>query len=423
MYALVDCNNFYASCERVFRPDLERRPVVVLSNNDGCVIARSAEAKALGYEMGEAWHLTRERLERDRVAVFSSNYTLYHDMSRRVVETLRPFSAGFENYSIDESFLTLPDDANLVAVGRSIRRTVRRDTGIPVSVGIAPTKVLAKLANRIAKRSAGADGVFVMPEGAAERRALLASVPVKDLWGIGRQLTLKLGEIGVRTAADLAELRETEARKVMTVVGARIVRELRGESCLSLEEVAPAKKGIGSAKSFGVPLSDMADLREPLTTYVSRIAEKLRAQGSVCGHLRVFLETNPFADGEPQFCPSAGEDLPCPTAYTPELCAVAGRLLERIWRPGFRFKKVGALALEISDDNNVQLSLDGPTPDELQRRQKAMAALDQVNRHFGRGTVRLASNGAKEPFWKMRQAMRSPCYTTDLDELPLALAK
>lgn len=422
MFALIDCNNFYASCERVFQPRLEGRPVVVLSNNDGCVIARSAEAKALGYEMGDAFHLNLDRLKRDGVAVFSSNYTLYHDMSQRVQATLCLFAETLESYSIDESFLHFKPGAAWESLGREIKRTVRKHTGIPVCAGFAPTKVLAKLANRTAKKRAEHGGVFVVPEAGDARDTWLRSFAVGDVWGIGRQLSARLKAAGVCTAYDLSQLSDTSARSMLTVVGARIVMELRGVGCLQIEEIAPDKKGIGSAKRFGTPLEDLDTLHEPLATYVSRIAEKLREQRSVCAHLRVFLETNPFVASDPQYNPTTGCDSATPTNYTPDLCATAAALLRRIYRPGYRYKRVGVMALEVAPEAETQLAFDAPPPEEIDRRRRLMAVMDKLNREHGRGTVRVASAGDKAPHWQMRQAMRSPCYTTRWADVPEAAA-
>lgn len=419
MFALVDCNNFYASCERVFQPRLEGVPVAVLSNNDGCVIARSNEAKALGVEMGDAWHLSREKFARLGVKVFSSNYTLYGDMSRRVRCVLETFAQELEAYSIDECFLRFDPGADWMALGRATRTAVRKWTGIPVSVGFGPTKVLAKLANRTAKKRPEHGGVFVAPEG-AEREAWLRGFGVKDVWGIGSRTEAKLVARGVVTAYDLSVMDDGVARSLMSVVGARIVAELRGVSCLAIEEVAPAKQGMCSAKSFGVPLIELDELREPLAAYVSRLAEKLRAERSVCGHLRVFLETNRFAAGDPQFFPSLGTDLLTPTNFTPQLCEVAGGLLERIYRQGYRFKKVGVMALELGPEGAAQLGFDAPDTVEVERRRRLMAALDGVNRQFGRGSVRVGTAGAASPGWGLRSEMRSPAYTTRWDALPVA---
>ena len=420
MFALCDQNNAYVSSERVFQPRLEGKPVVVLSNNDGCVIARSNEAKSLGYEMGDAYHLNAERLRRDRVEVLSSNYALYHDMSQRVQATLLPFAESLEVYSIDECFMHFRAVSDWLPLGHEIKRTIKAHTGIPVCLGFARTKVLAKLANRTAKKRAQHEGVFLAPEKSIERDEWLRSFAVKDVWGIGRQLTLKLESAGIRSAFELAEVSDRQAKSLMTVVGARIVMELRGESCLAIEELAPAKKGICTAKSFGEPITDLEMLYQPLASYVSRVAEKLRAQRSVCGHLRIFLQTNPFRTEDPQYSPSIGCDLLTPTNFTPELCVTAAKLLDRIYRKGFSYKKVGVMALEIGPENETQMSFDSISPAEVERRRRLMAAVDSINKAHGKGTVRVAAVGAMNPSWSMRQSRCSPHYTTRWTDLPVA---
>ena len=277
MFALVDCNNFYASCERVFNPALRTRPVVVLSNNDGCIIARSAEAKALGLKMGDVYYKVREMLERNNVAVYSSNYTLYGDLSQRVMQTLEQFSPEVEIYSIDEAFLNLDGFADLPELAARIRTTVRQWTGIPVSVGIAPTKTLAKLANNTAKKKAGYNGVCIL-ENAAVWEPVLAAFEVGDVWGIGRQYARLLHGIGVDTALKFAQLPDTWLRKHMSVVGLRTAQELRGQPCIPLELEADLKKGITVSRSFGKRITEYADLAEALCSYVSRAGEKLRRQ-------------------------------------------------------------------------------------------------------------------------------------------------
>ncbi len=415
MFALVDCNSFYCSCERVFNPKLDGQPVVVLSNNDGCVVARSEEAKARGIAMGEVWHLARPELKQG-VHAFSSNYTLYGDMSRRVMTTLRDFAERMEIYSIDEAFLGFDSTGDWAGIGRAIRKTVRRHTGIPVCVGFGATKVLAKLANRLAKKRAGYDGVFVWPTAPAEVNALLESVPVQDVWGIGKRLADRLGAHGVATARALRDMDDTKAQRVLAVTGLRIVWELRGISCLELEELAPPKKAICCARGFGVPLSTLEELREPLATYVSVVAEKLRAQKLVAGHVQVFLETNPHTE-ERQYNPGLGHTLDMASNFTPELSALAAGLLKRIHRPGYRFRKVGVLMSDLCAEGEVQSSFDGPSPASIARREKLMATLDEVNRTRGRGAVRLGSAGGSAPAWGMRQALLSRCYTTRWTEL------
>ena len=415
MFSLVDCNSFYCSCERVFAPRLEDQPVVVLSNNDGCVVARSAEAKARGIAMGEVWHLARPELKTG-VHAFSSNYTLYGDMSRRVMTTLRDFAQHLEIYSIDEAFLGYDAHADWPTLGRAIRATVRRHTGIPVCVGFGPTKVLAKLANRLAKKHAHHAGVFVWPADPAAASALLDTVPVSDVWGIGRRLAERLAPLGVTTARALRDLDDTTARRLLAVTGLRVVLELRGLSCLALEELAPPKKAICCAKGFGSPLSTLDELGEPLAAYVSRVAEKLRAQRQVAGFLQVFLETNPHGGG-PQYFPATGCALPMPGNDSGRLAEIAAGLLRRIHRPGFSFRKVGVLASDLSPEAATQLSFDAPPPEVLARRRALMATMDRLNRDHGRATVRLGSAGPTTPAWKMRQANLSPCYTTRWDAL------
>ena len=415
MFALVDCNSFYCSCERVFQPRLESQPVVVLSNNDGCVVSRSNEAKARGIAMGEVWHLAKPELKKG-VHAFSSNYTLYGDMSRRVMMTLRDFAERMEIYSIDESFLQFDSHGDWAPLGVKIRKTVQKHTGIPVCVGFGPTKVLAKLSNKLAKKNAVHAGVFVWPGNSEEADALLSSVPVQDVWGIGRRLSTRLAPLGITTARDLRDLDDTTARRVLAVTGLRIVWELRGVSCLELEELAPAKKAVCCAKGFGVPLSTLDELLEPLASYVSIVAEKLRAQKLAAGHIQVFLETNPHSDGK-QYSTAIGRSLDMATNYTPDLSTLAAELLRAIHRPGYRFRKVGVLVSDLRPEREIQSSFDSPSPEVVSRRQKLMATLDRANRDCGRGTVRLGSAGEHSPRWGMRHEHLSPCYTTRWAEL------
>lgn len=419
MFALVDCNSFYASCEQVFRPDLRGRAVVVLSNNDGCVVARTAEAKQLGIPMGAAWH----QVPRDiaaRTEVFSSNYTLYADMSRRVQAVLSRYAQRIEHYSIDESFLAFSPGPDWASLGREIKATVRRHTGIPVSVGFGPTKVLAKAANKAAKKRQDGAGVTVL-QRPDEIREVLSGMPTAEVWGIGSRLAERLKSVGVETAWQLAELDTQVARKLLSVVGQRIVLELRGTSCLAIEEVVPAKQHICTAKSFGSPLETLDELREPLATYVSRVAEKLRAQRSVCGRISVFLQTNPFQPQLPQLYPGGETVLATPSNFTPELVAAAQAVLTRIYRPGYLWKKVGVMLLDLGPEAEVQSAFDTPVPEIVSKRRKVMTALDELNRVFGRATVSVASAATREPpVWKMRQIRLSPRYTTCWQSLPVA---
>jgi DNA polymerase V len=415
VFALVDCNSFYCSCERVFRPELTAVPTVVLSNNDGCIIALTPEAKALGLKMGDPYFQAKEQLAAHHVAVFSSNYTLYGDFSARVLDTLRPFAQEIENYSIDESFLKFSPGPEWLPLGRTIRTTVKRHTGIPVSVGIAPTKVLAKLANRIAKRRVECAGVFIMPEG-AEREALLAQIPTGDLWGIGRQLTARLAAEGVKTALEMARMNDAAAKRILSVVGLRIVHELRGVSCLEIEDVAPAKKNIVASRSFGAPITTKDEMREAVATYMSRAAEKLRRQNSVTAHIRVFLETNPFNENARQYFGSAAVTLDTATNFMPDLIGAGMRALDACWRDGFRYKKAGVMLFDLHPATELQSAFTTPEPVELARRARAMAAMDGCNRAHGRGAVTLATAGIT-PAWRMRRGMCSPHYTTQWRDL------
>jgi DNA polymerase V len=415
VFALVDCNSFYCSCERVFRPELATVPTVVLSNNDGCIIALTPEAKALGLKMGDPYFQKKELLAAQHVAVFSSNYTLYGDFSARVLDTLRPFAQEIENYSIDESFLKFLPGPEWLPLGRTIRATVKRHTGIPVSVGIAPTKVLAKLANRIAKRRGECAGVFIMPDG-ADREAVLAEIATGDLWGIGRQLAARLAAEGVKTALELARMNDDVAKRILSVVGLRIVYELRGVSCTEIEDVAPTKKNLIASRSFGAAITNQAEMREAVATYMSRAAEKLRRQNSVTAHIRVFVETNPFNENTRQYFGSAGVTLDTATNFTPELIAASMRALDACWREGFRYKKAGVMLFDLHPATELQSSFTTPEPLKLALRARAMAALDDCNRTHGRGAVTLATAGVA-PAWKMRREMCSPHYTTQWRDL------
>lgn len=416
-FALIDCNNFYASCERVFDPSLAGRPIVVLSNNDGCIVARSAEAKALGIGMGVPLFTCRESIRRHEVAVFSSNYALYGDMSARVMATLSGFAPRMEVYSIDEAFLDctgLPGD--LTAHGRRLRETVRRWTGIPVSVGLGPTKTLAKLANRLAKTDPVFDGVLDL-SGRPDREALLSRVAAGDVWGIGRRHAAKLEPYGVRTALDFSRLSREFVRKRLTVTGLHTLLELQGLSCLELASAPPPRKSIVSSRSFGAPVTSKSHLEEALCWHACRAAEKLRRQGGLAASLLVFIQTNTFIAGEPQYAASDTAILPAPTAHAPELARAAASLLERLFRPGYRYKKIGLMLFGIERAGAVQGTLCGPSVAETARRRNLMATLDAVNAKWGRETLRLAGSGLTRP-WAMRQERRSPRYTTAWEELP-----
>ncbi len=412
--ALVDCNNFYASCERVFDPKLIGKPVVVLSNNDGCVIARSEEAKALGIPMGAPAFQNREIFQRHGVAVLSSNYALYGDMSARVMSALRPMVRGMEVYSIDEAFLAIEDNQD-VMFAAELRTRVRRWTGIPVSVGIASTKVLAKIANRLAKKNPALAGVFDLT-ATVDPNEWLARVDCADIWGIGRRRAVRLACGGIHTALDLKQADMTWVRRELGVVGERIARELNGFSCLSLEEMPASKKSIASARSFGRPVESLSELEEALATYTARVAEKLRAGDLLATQIHVFVTTNPFHESAPQYTAGAQASLPEPTDHTSGLISAALALLRKIHRPGLRYKKTGVIVTGLVSGHGVQRSLfEEPT---TYPRKTLDAVVDQLNRRFGTNTVRYAAMGTEQP-WGMRQQLKSRGFTTRWSELPL----
>ena len=418
IFALIDCNNFYASCERVFNPELEGKPVVVLSNNDGCIIARSNEAKALGIKMGEPYFRCKPLIERHLVRVFSSNYALYGDMSQRVMEILSHLEPEVEIYSIDEAFFRLPqaNEESLLENGRNIRATVKKLVGIPVSIGYGPTKTLAKIANRIAKKHPEHGGVFVLPDEGLD--ALLATIEVGDVWGIGRRQTQKLFACGIRTALDLKNGNDTWLRKHLTVTGLRTAMELRGISCLPLEESPPPRKSVTSSRSFGQPVTYLAWLREALSSYIAIAAEKLRVEDLKTGCVQVYLTTNRFREGEPQYANSKTITLPIHTSSTLDLIRYADEVLRQLYRPGYAYKKVGVVLMDLVPAGHVQAHL-FLTPPKGQ--EALMGAMDQINRRWGRDTLHSAAAGFLRP-WKNKQERRSPSYTTSWAELPVVNA-
>ena len=418
VFALVDCNNFYASCEKLFDPTLKDKPVVVLSNNDGCVVARSAEVKALGIPMGVPWFKIQNEAKRYGIVAFSSNYELYADLSNRVVEVLSQFSPNLEVYSIDESFLELSGferlQGGLAAYGAEIRQRVADWLGLAVCVGIGPTKTLAKLANHAAKKNlAGQDGVCdFLSMSPSDLTHLLECIPVGDVWGIGRKITTRLETIGITTALQLREADAETIRTRFSVVVERTVRELRGVSCLNLEEVVPDKQQIMCSRSFGTLVYDRAELEEAVASYVGRAAEKLRGQDALAGALQVHIRTNIFKPEVPQYQKGLTVPLPEATADTRVLTGWALRILKRIYRPGYGYHKAGVMLLDIAPKANQQFSLFVPGGSASARSGKLMAALDDINERYGRGTLRLAAEGV-EKGWQMRRSNLSQGYTTD----------
>jgi DNA polymerase V len=425
MYALVDANSFYASVERVFRPDLAGKPVVVLSNNDGCIVARSKEAKALGIDMQLPYFQIKHVLQRHNVKVFSSNYTLYADMSKRVQQVLRTFAEEMEVYSIDESFLRWngPTPAGWQALGTKIRDTILQWTGLPVGVGIAPTKTLAKLANHLSKRAAGATGIHVLDDDAAATAALEA-VELTDIWGISRGFQRRLNLLGITTPIQLRDASPPRIRKSMGVVGERMVYELRGEPCIPLETVRADKQNICCSRSFGEVTNSWAALREAVSTFTSQAAMKMRLQDLSAARVLVFIQTDIHAPVE-QYSPGTSIPLPSPSNDTRVLARYATACLYSIYRPHHKYKKAGVMLLDLCKRTAVHpvLFKFGDTP----RTHTLMRTVDKINQVHGRGSIRIASAsqlvlGACRT-WHMRSDLRSPRYTTRWDELPVAVAR
>lgn len=407
MYALVDCNNFYVSCERVFNPRLTG-PVAVLSNNDGCVVARSQEVKDLGIPMGAPHFQYRELMERHRVTVFSSNYTLYGDMSDRVMQTLKTFTPDIQIYSIDEAFLYFPSPRDIEYL-QDIRNRVKQWTGIPVSVGMAKTKTLAKMAGSLAKKQKDRNGTVIL----STDDPVFDEFPVEDIWGIGRQYAKFLRSKGIRTAKQLKEAEDGWIRRHLTVVGLRLVLELRGISCLPLEEVPPAKKSVICSKSFGRPITDFEELCEATASYVARAAEKIRMQDSLATYLSVFAVINDRRDSSyPTY--QNGQDLPEPTSYTPALITQAKRLLKDLYLEGESYRKTGVFLGGLVPQDHYQ-------PDFFHtlsaKHEKLMRLMDDMNADFGKCVLRSAAEGKAASSWGMQRKMRSPCYTTKWSDI------
>ncbi len=411
--ALIDCQAFYCSCEQVFRPDLKGRPVIVLSNNDGCVVAANREAKALGVPMFAPVYPYEALIHRHGIAVFSSNYTLYGDMSRRVMTTLEGFSHQVERYSIDEAFLVAPSgEPDLAAYGERIRRTIAKHTGLPVRVGIGPTKALAKVAQRLAKRG---DGLLVLDDPAAITRAL-ETTPVEEIWGVGPAHAARLRAAGILTARQLRDADDHWIRSQLTVVGLRLVHELRGQASLGWELSPPPKQEICVSRAFGAYADTIEALGEAIATYTGQAAETLRRQRSLAGALTVFFHTNPFASHR-QLQRSGTVELDVPSAATPELLAQARRALESLYAPGYRIKKAGVILGAIVPADREQGHLFDTRDRDRDRR--LMRAVDALNRDRGTRVVRFAAEGLN-PHWRTRFERRSPRYTTRIGELPEA---
>lgn len=414
VFALIDCNSFYASCERVFRPDLAKTPIVVLSNNDGCVIARSYDAKPF-VKMGEPFFQAKEKLRRHGIVAFSSNYALYGDISERVMSLIEAMVPGAEVYSIDESFADLTGiPGNLTQFGRDMRAKILRCTGIPVGVGIARTKTLAKLANHTAKRLQAETGGVVDICDPFKRDWVLRNTEVKEVWGIGKRMSAHLEAMGIRTAMDLAKADPWTLRQKFSVVVEKTARELAGTPCLELEEADPPKQEICCSRMFGKRLTEIAPIKQAVATYAGRAAEKLRAQGSVCKRIRVSIRTGMFNPDEARYAQGALVELPYPTNDTLLLTRAAAEAVARIYRPGFRYSKAEVLLLDLRQPGEFTDDLFAVTQPVASDR--LMSVLDEINGKYGRGTMHTATV-PRTPDWGMRREMMSRSYTTRIDQL------
>jgi len=415
MYALVDCNNFYCSVERVFDPKLEGRPVVVLSNNDGCVISRSQEAKDAGIVMGTPVHLVAAKLQQLNAAIFSSNYTLYGDMSDRVMKTFGAYVPRLEIYSIDEAFLDMHDlpYQDLLQLGVTIRKTVHQHTGIPTTIGIAPTKTLAKIANRYAKKRHRDTGVF-WAANARLTEEMLAATAVGDIWGIGHQYAMFLKRHGFTTAAEFAKAPDEWVRVHMSVVGERLLNELRGIASFEWEFEKPVKKNICTSRSFGKLLTRVEDIEEALCNYAAACALKLRQQKTCAGTVHVFINTNPHKAAETQYARTINVALPSATNNTSEIIKAACRGLRIIYSKGYRFMKCGVIVMDLVPEDQAQVSMFDAA--NRTRNNHIMHTMDKVNRVLGKETVRFAVQGFERSY-RLKADHLSKKYTTDFSQI------
>lgn len=415
MFALVDCNNFYASCERIFQPQLEGKPIAILSNNDGCVIARSNEAKALGLPMGAPAFKYKHFFKTHQVRVFSSNYPLYGDMSGRIMSVLKQFTPKVEVYSIDEAFLQFEgfDRYDLGQYGMDVKKRVRKWTGMPVSIGVAPSKALAKVANKIAKKfSDKTQGVYVI-DSDEKRIKALKWTKIEDVWGIGNKHSKRLQLQNVHTAYDFTQLPDAWVRKEMSVVGLRLKKDLEGEATLLLEEGASSKKAIATTRSFDKNVTQLADLKERVSTFASLCAEKLRRQQSSCHLIYVFVRSNPFQKNQPQYRNGQMITLPFATHSSLRLSQSAVKVVEKLYRPGIQYKKAGVIVMGLVPSRERQLDLfseENPKHDAL------MQAIDSVHKKYGRHKIKIANQNLRRTF-AMKQAHLSPQYTTHIDDI------
>ena len=411
--ALIDCNNFYASCERIFNPKLIRKPIVVLSNNDGCIITRSAEAKKLGIKMGEPYFKAKKIIDQNNVKVFSSNYSLYGDISQRVMETLAKFASEVEIYSIDEAFLALNgfDNYELNTYCSYIRRTIKQWIGIPVSIGVSSTKTLSKIANNLVKKNEEYQGVCILKTWFDISEGLKLT-DIGSVWGIGRRLTNFLNKYNVNTAYDFIQLDRGWVRKNMGVVGEKTFLELCGVSCIEMDLVPSDKKSCCVSRSFSKPIETLYDLEESVSTYGSRVAEKIREERLVAESMSVFVLTNYFNRKEKQYSNSIKLQLPYPTNDSIKIVKRSLEGIRKIYRKGYRYKKAGVILYGLTNANQTRGLLDN----DRENSDAIMSTLDRINHRYGSSTIRLASEGITKS-WRMKREKVSPCYTTRFDEL------
>lgn len=415
MYALVDCNNFYCSCERLFDPSLAKRPVIVLSNNDGCAIARSEEAKALGIVMGTPAFMIQDLIKKRNIAVFSSNYTLYGDISDRVMKTIGSLVPRMEIYSIDEAFLDLHDMGymDLLTLGMRIRKTVMRDIGIPVTIGIAPTKTLAKMANRYAKNKRKSVGVFWAANNDLLHE-MLSTTDVGDICGIGHQYALFLRRHGMQTALDLSKAPEEWVRVNLSVVGQRLLNELKGIPAIEWNFEPTQKKNICTSRSFANLLTDKSIILEAVCNHAAACALKLRKQSSCCRVVHVFINTNPHKTEEAQYSRSINVELETATNNTAEIIKHATKGFEMIYKQGFKYLKCGVIVNDLVPEDQVQHGMFDRS--DHPKNKLVMNTLDAINKMLGKETVRFAVQGFEKK-WRLKAEWLSPCYTTNIDHI------
>lgn len=419
---LVDCNNFYVSCERIFNPEIRNKPVVVLSSNDAVIISRSNEAKALGIGMEPAFKCERI-FKQHNVIVYSANFTLYGDISARVMQTIAQFATELEVYSVDEAFLHIAEptsnkefnDIYYTQYAKFIRRKIKQMTGIPVTIGIGYTKTLAKMANKIAKKDASLDGVFdISSISTSSRDSLFANFDIKDIWGIGSRYTKFLNSKGIKNALEFTKLDPKWVRKNLTVNGLRTLMELNGTQCISMNEVVEPRQTLCVSRSFGIGVTSLAQVKEALSTYITKAAQKLRDQNSLASCMDVFLYSNRYHETD-YYYNSTTVVLPIATAYTPDLIEVGHKCLEQIYRQGYQYKKVGVILSGLVQKEFQQLNLCFEDKD-LEKKEKFIKTFDKINNKFGSDKVFFASSGIAKP-WKTRQGKKSQCYTTNWHEI------